>query len=61
MQKDIFMFEKRVNEGSVEKAEFLTKFLSFSLQQDPEHPDRSFLRLIESDYFKISSQGHFNL
>ena len=30
MQKEIFKFEKRVNEGSVEEAEFLTKFLSSS-------------------------------
>ena len=61
MQKEMFKFEKRVNEGSIEEADFLTKFLSFSLQQDPGHPDRSFLRLIESDYFKKPSSNDFSL
>ena len=61
MQKDMFKFEKRIDEGFVDEAEFLSKFLSVSQQKDPEHPDRSFLKLIESDYFKNPSSRRFSL
>ena len=57
----MFKFEKRIEEGVTDEAEFLSKFLSVSKQKDPEHPDISFLRLIESNYFKDTSSSSLSL